>query len=159
MWTYSKEGLIDIRSLDEGLNEIELIVPASKWSIESLKEDVRVRLKLLKTGEKLTVKGDVTFALTLECSRCLTEFRKEFNEKLDIFFIPGASEAKEKELSADEAKTLFYGSKGIDLFPAIRDTILLSVPMKPLCREDCKGLCPQCGKNLNDGPCGCTNKM
>jgi len=155
MRTYSKEGLIDVRSLDEGLNEIELIIPASNLSIGPLKEDVRVQFKLLKTGEKLAVKGDVTFSLILECSRCLTEFRKEFTEKLDVFFLPGFSEAKEKELSEDEVRTLFYGGKGVDLFPVIRDTILLSIPMKPLCREDCKGLCPKCGKNLNDGPCGC----
>jgi len=155
MRTYSKEGLIDVRSLDEGLNEIELKVLASALSIEPLEEDVRIQLKLHKTGEKLTAKGDVTFALILECSRCLTEFRKEFTEKLDVFFLPGFSESKEKELSKDEATTLYYGSKGVDLLPVIHDTILLSTPMKSLCSEDCKGLCPKCGKNLNDGPCGC----
>jgi uncharacterized protein len=155
MRTHPKEGLIDFRSLDEGLNEVELLIPASALTIEPLKEDVRVQLKLLKTGEKLTAKGDVTFALMLECSRCLTEFRKEFTENLDVFFLPGFSESKEKGLSEDEVKTLFYGSTGIDLLPVIRDTILLAMPMKPLCSEDCKGLCPKCGKNLNEGPCGC----
>jgi len=147
--------LIEVRSLNEGLNETKLIVPASALAIEPLKEDVKVQLKLFKTGEKLTAKGDVTFVLMPECSRCLTEFRKEFTENLDVFFIPGFSESKEKGLSEDEVKTLFYGSKGIDLLPVIRDTILLSMPMKPLCSEDCKGLCFKCGKNLNEGPCGC----
>jgi len=155
MRAHSKEGLIDVRSLDEGLNEIELIIPVPALLIESLKDDPKVQLKLFKTGEKITAKGNVTFALMLECSRCLVDFNKEFTEDLDVFFLPGFSEPKEKELSEDEVKTLFYGNKEVDLLPVIRDTILLSIPMKPLCDEDCKGLCPKCGKNLNDGPCEC----
>ena len=155
MRTNPKEGLIDVRSLDDGLNEIEITVTASVLSIEPLKEDVKVRLKLLKTGEKVTVRGDVTFALVLECSRCLMEFRQEFTEDLDVLFLPGFSDTKEKELSEDEVKTLFYGSKGVDLLPVIHDTILLSIPMKPLCSEECKGLCHKCGKNLNEGTCRC----
>ena len=62
-----------------------------------------------------------------------------------------ASEGFDPETVDEEG----YSGKEIDLQPAVREQILLSVPPPPLCREDCKGLCPQCGKDLNEGECGC----
>ena len=85
------------------------------------------------------------------CSRCLSPVSVDRNETLSEVY------GTEAELPED---VLPYNGEYIDLTETIRETLILSEPMRVLCRPDCKGLCPQCGANLNDGPCSCpTDKI
>ncbi|MRR10305.1 DUF177 domain-containing protein, partial [bacterium] len=62
---------------------------------------------------------------------------------------------RERELSADDLAAIEYRKGEIDLWPELREAVLLALPLKPLCREDCRGICPACGRDLNEGSCGC----
>jgi len=112
------------------------------------------------TGRTIDVRGKARTALELECGRCLKTYRLPvalaIEEELPIEGQPWASEEieAEKELPAEEKDPLFVDNV-LDLGEYLRQSILVNVPIKPLCEETCKGLCPHCGANLNDGPCEC----
>jgi uncharacterized protein len=69
-----------------------------------------------------------------------------------------AHSAEERVLEENDPATIFYTGDILDLLPEIQGTLMLAVPMKPLCREDCPGLCPQCGQSLSEGLCACTRE-
>jgi uncharacterized protein len=120
--------------------------------------------EIWNAGDRLLVRANLSGEATLACSRCLTEF----TEPLDVFFeeefVEGAAEDEERFADGEDdddeeeesARTIsFYTGDEIDLTDPLRENILLELPMKPLCDEECKGLCPTCGVNLNEEPCKC----
>lgn len=116
---------------------------------------VTVRLTLTNTGEILLADGHLETTLLLACSRCL----ESFPYTLTAPFVIGYKEIKKQrgeETSKDDDLEIrgFTGDR-IDITEDVRDTLFLALPMKPLCRPDCQGLCPHCGANLNQGPCSC----
>jgi len=76
----------------------------------------------------------------------------------ELRYVPQAEQAEENEraLAEDDLTTAFYSEGVLDVIDLLREQFQLVLPMKPLCREDCKGLCPECGTNLNRGTCDCT---
>jgi len=146
--------VIKVDSLKEGVNEIECPISGSSLSINELQKDVAAQLILIKKGKKVEIRGKINFSLSLVCARCLSEFTQPFIEEFDSLFLPGRAVAV-NELSYEDVRANFYIGEEIDILPIVRDTILLSIPIKPLCHENCKGLCTRCGKNLNEGPCKC----
>ena len=112
------------------------------------------------TGQTIDVRGKCQTTIELECSRCLRAYRLpvEFaiEEELPLEGHPWAPEEAEdiEELTEEEKEPLFVDNI-FDLQEYLRQSILVNVPIKPLCDEDCKGLCSQCGANLNDGACEC----
>jgi len=98
--------------------------------------------------------GTLSFAARLVCVRCLSEFERSFRVSVDEIFRRGAPAASAEDLPARELVE-WVEEDAFDLLPHLEDWLILSLPDRPLCREDCKGLCPVCGKNLNEGPCGC----
>lgn len=100
-----------------------------------------------------TVKGD----LELTCSRCLEPFGLPIDSAFDVRYFPAedASASGEQEVGEGELETSYYEGSEIDLNALLREQFYLALPMKPLCEEQCQGLCPQCGTNLNDAACGC----
>ena len=145
---------INISALKDGVNELEYSISAPSLDISELVSDVVVHLVAIKKGRKIEIKGEVDFSVALVCARCLIEAVRQFSEELNSIFLPGIATEIE-ELSYEDVRTVFYKEEEIDILPIIRDAVLLSIPIKPLCREDCKGLCPICGKNLNEGACLC----
>ncbi len=112
------------------------------------------------SGRHIIVRGSFRTTVELDCSRCLRPHRLDLDlpieEELPIAgHVPDMhDEQAEEELLEEDAEPLFVD--GIfDLTELLRQSILVAVPIKPLCSEQCKGLCPHCGKNLNDGPCEC----
>jgi uncharacterized protein len=101
----------------------------------------------------------VAGTLGLSCSRCLEEFALEVDEPFDVLCLPASDNTgeEEREIEEDDLTTVFYRDQTIDLGQLVTEQFYLAVPMKPLCREDCRGLCPRCGTNLNAGACGCTH--
>jgi uncharacterized protein len=106
------------------------------------------------------VAGRLTGEIELTCSRCLEPFTMPVVADFDLRYVPRTENAGEgeKEVEEDDLATAFYENDAIDLSHLVMEQFQLAVPMKPLCVEACKGLCPQCGTNLNTGSCDCSQK-
>ena len=113
-----------------------------------------------------TFRGEVTVA----CSRCVEPVRLPIDEKLRVTFMPrhelpddeddgeaapGGEEGEGAEVAEEDLDLFPYDGESVDLEPLFREQFVLAVPFAPLCREDCKGLCPQCGIDRNTGTCSC----
>ena len=105
---------------------------------------------------RFRVEGHVAGDLELTCSRCLEPFALPVAAKFDLRYVPRLEAAEgEKEVEQDDLMTAFYDDDQIDLGQLITEQFQLALPMKPLCDAACKGLCPECGTNLNTGSCDC----
>lgn len=94
---------------------------------------------------------DVRFALSLDCDRCAAPYTEPHDYEIQHVLVTSLNDEKSDEL-------ILVDDFSLDLDELLVTDILLELPMKHLCREDCKGLCPKCGKNLNEGPCSCSTK-
>jgi uncharacterized protein len=101
--------------------------------------------------------GRVAATLEQPCSRCLESFTTPVDAGFDLRYQPHASNTGEGEraVEEDDLSTAFYENDEIDLRQLMYEQFYLALPMKPLCRDDCAGLCPACGTNLNRGACTC----
>ena len=119
---------------------------------------VRLEFEVQKDKDRFRLVGTAVTELELACSRCLEPFRMPVNAAFDIRYHPVSevSQDEEREVEEDDLETSYYRDDQIDLNELLREQFYLELPMKPLCTEGCKGLCPQCGTNLNTGTCDCS---
>ena len=110
--------------------------------------------RLHRTNESIVVDGVAHIPVLLECSRCLTEFTTTLDVPLRETFYPSIDIETGLPVRLPEDETAFTidDHHQIDLREAIRQNLVLALPIQPLCREDCKGLCPECGRDLNVEP-------
>jgi uncharacterized protein len=110
--------------------------------------------RLHRTNESIIVDGVAQIPVLLECSRCLTEFTTTLDAPLRETFYPSIDieTGLPVRLPKDETAFTIDDHHQIDLREAIRQNLVLALPIQPLCREDCKGLCPECGRDLNVEP-------
>ena len=110
-----------------------------------------------KDKEVFRLEGTVKTILELPCSRCLEPYRLPVDVPFDLRYLPATAMSTEDEsaIAEEDLETSYYRDDHIDLNELLREQFYLALPMKPLCREDCKGLCPQCGTNLNASECAC----
>ena len=118
---------------------------------------VELEFEIHKDKDKFRLVGRVRTQLELPCSRCLEPFRFPIDAAFDQRYLPAsaASTDAEREVEEDDLETSYYSEDQIDLNELIQEQFYLVLPMKPLCTEDCKGLCAQCGTNLNSETCDC----
>ncbi len=109
------------------------------------------------TGGALLVAGTVEGAARTSCVRCLEPFDLELTGEIEGYFLLSDEEAPVDDLEEDEFDVMGPDNT-IDLIPLMHSALLMDVPLVPLCRDDCKGLCPDCGINLNEGTCDCASK-
>jgi uncharacterized protein len=158
----AKHLLINTAELPEGRSELNLKCSPDSLELAGLpvrvKGDISCEFVLTKSGERVDVHCRVSYTYSLNCSRCLREFTITGSEDVVFHFSKVSSEndTREAELSDEDVVAYSYKDNSIDLAIPIRDAVLLSIPMKPLCADDCKGLCPVCGQDLNSGRCSCT---
>ncbi|HST09348.1 MAG TPA: DUF177 domain-containing protein [Terriglobales bacterium] len=109
----------------------------------------------------IRVQGDLATTLELPCARCLDPVIQKVARTFDLLYRPLGTDAGHEELSVTvaEAEIGYYQGEGLLLEDALREQVLLAVPLKVTCREDCKGLCPACGKNRNTEPCSCATQV
>ena len=114
-------------------------------------------VRLEKHGRDILVRGNLKGQLQLVCSRCLENFELPVEGDFDLLLAPGPGRVsgEGEELSAADLDTDYYSGDVLDLEPIIREQIILLMPLKPLCTEDCQGICPRCGAVLNLEACGC----
>ena len=117
---------------------------------------VDINCLLTKTASTIFVKGKLSAIIDIGCSRCLEETKLPLGADFSYTLIPAKAETEEDlELKAEELEISHYHGDFIDLTPIIREQIILQIPIKALCSEGCKGLCPHCGINLNISVCNC----
>lgn len=109
--------------------------------------EVEGKVKISRTPQGLLVEGDFTGSTQLECVRCLSEYTQPLQWEFTELYAFTRDNITDSGLLVPE-------DAHIDLQPLVRDFALLEIPIKPLCREDCQGLCPECGQNLNEKDCG-----
>lgn len=116
---------------------------------------------LSNTLGEIRIRGLVQVELEADCDRCLEPLRKPIRSEFDLFYRPAPDSTIPHELAIDdgEAEIGFYDDGRIELAEVLREHILLSLPMQQICREDCQGICPQCGLNRNTGRCQCETKI
>jgi len=121
---------------------------------------VQLDFDIHKDKNRFRLDGTVRTELELPCSRCLEPYRMPVDATFDLRYLPASemSTEPERELQEDDAETSYYRDDQIDLNELMREQFYLALPMKPLCRDDCKGLCAQCGTNLNTGTCDCATE-
>jgi uncharacterized protein len=128
-------------------------------------EDSRIKgrtaldLQATREGDKVRLVGSVKATVEYDCDRCLTAFSTPLDQSFDLSYVPAvrpASAQEEKELASDDLSTAFYQDDVIDLDDVVREQIELALPMTRLCDEQCRGLCPECGANLNEHQCDCS---
>lgn len=113
-------------------------------------------VNLTKHGHDVLVRGSLSGHLELACSRCLTSFGQPVAADFDLLLVPApVAAAAEEELSAADLDLDYYTGEVVDLQTILKEQIILMLPIKPLCEEVCKGLCPRCGANLNRETCHC----
>jgi len=151
--------ILDLATLKPTLNRVQveaaardLGLPGTEWP-GSVKGDFRVE----RSGNRVSVRGSVTSSARLECVRCLRSFDLGVAADVTVFAEQSgtSSRAEQDELERDDYM-LFHDGRRLDLTETVRESLLLELPISPHCREDCPGLCPKCGADLNDGPCGCS---
>jgi uncharacterized protein len=118
---------------------------------------VHLDFDLHKDKDRFRLVGTARTELELPCSRCLDPFRMPVDASFDLRYLPATEMTadEEREVQDEDLETSYYRDDQIDLNELLREQFYLALPMKPLCREDCKGLCAQCGTNLNTGTCAC----
>jgi len=123
-----------------------------------------IRLMARKFEGMVIVEGSVATVVRLQCCRCLQEFEQPLDATFSITYarqLPAMEEGgdgAEVELQADDLGMLAFEGDEIDLTETVQEQVVMAMPFKPLCREDCQGLCSQCGADLNDGDCGCRDQ-
>ena len=124
----------------------------------SVAAPVSLAFDIDKDKDQFRLVGRVESMLELPCSRCLEAFNWPVDAAFDLRYQPRTRNTgdPEREIAEDDLTTAFYESETIDLGELMREQFYLALPMKPLCREDCHGLCPQCGTNLNRETCRCS---
>ncbi len=118
---------------------------------------VHLVMDIHKDRDTYRVAGRVETRLQLECGRCLDPFEVPVDSAFELRYVPAAEEddESEREVEEDDLTTAFYTNEQLDLGELMHEQFVLALPMKPLCGDRCKGLCPQCGTNLNKAVCDC----
>ena len=110
--------------------------------------------------EDIRIVGRFTVSIEVQCARCLEPVSGDFSGDFDLLYRPLGIDSGKDEASISEAETEigYYTGDGLALEDVLKEQILLAVPVKAVCRENCKGFCPQCGKNLNSEQCSCAGE-
>ncbi len=120
---------------------------------------IQGEIKLMRTNRSILVSGKLHTVVKSVCSRCLETFEYPLVIELEEEFFPAKSSGF-STVESEETEDFTIGEDNVlDLSEAVRQNILVNLPIKPLCRPDCAGLCPKCGKNLNYGPCSCLREQ
>ncbi|RMH68283.1 MAG: DUF177 domain-containing protein [Gemmatimonadetes bacterium] len=154
---------IDVKHLENGLHHYSFEVNPEDIYIEEFenahfRDKVRVEIALQKWSDDFTLEGEIFARSIIECSRCLTPCDLHFHLPIKLYFKRKLKLSESDEainLTEDDLITLSYDESTIELDGRIRETLILGIPLKVLCSENCQGLCPMCGINLNEETCDC----
>ena len=139
------------------INQLLEKVPARDYHIE---RPIEVDLSYYRAATDLFFDGTLHAATKAVCARCAEEFLSPCDRDFRFVLSPrSVGYGEEKNLADEDLEFSLYDGDEVDLSPLIREQVLLCLPTRPLCREDCRGLCPHCGINLNLNQCDCTTEI
>ncbi len=148
-----------IKDLGEGVHTQDLQEQASSLGFDQEKyhftRPVKVSFTLQRVGQQIVCRARLNTSLELECSRCLDPAEEEITEELTLLITFSTSTTPAAMIADPDVKVVPPGTEEVDISEEIRQTLLLAMPEKPLCKVDCLGLCPNCGQNLNQRRCRC----
>ena len=165
--------VIDLTTLADDRVPVKAAIPAAALDVPAEDFTVRDAAGFEGVVERLDedvyrLEGRVQATLSLPCARCAEPFDFAVDAPVDLRFVPataepgsGSNDDEEdggREIAPDDPSLMTYEAPRIDLVQVVREQCYLAVPMKPLCRPDCQGLCPQCGVNRNVATCTCENR-
>lgn len=109
----------------------------------------------------IRVAGDFSTRMEMACARCLEPLIRDVGKQFDLLYRPQGADAGRSELSvtAAEAEVGYYQGEGLLLEDVLREQVLLALPLREVCKDECKGLCPHCGRNLNQEQCNCAEPL
>jgi uncharacterized protein len=122
------------------------------WQLDALE------LQISPDGADVVVQGRLTATVPQMCGRCVESFPARVDVNVDVRLMPRPATSDPVELGADDLDVDFYVDDLLDLNRVVETETTLALPMKPLCREDCRGLCPACGGNRNLSACACAER-
>jgi uncharacterized protein len=151
---------IDLKSLRDEVNYLSLEGTADSLGLKiewvEFSSPVKLNLRVLRSGKNYIGEGKVETVALFECSRCLKKYSQPL--KADIRFL--LKEEKDQIiLESDDRENQVQTGYFFKLDDLVRESLILSIPLKLLCQEDCKGLCPTCGTDLNAAICGCKKEQ
>ena len=145
---------IQIAGLSEGVHEFSFREPVAEVDLgEEFNGEVEVDVMLEKSGKQLYVKADVRAGGMFSCDRCTSPFSLAVRSTFQMYYLWDHGNAELPDPA--EVQVIPGGLPMIDLADDVRQTVVLAVPLKLLCKEECKGLCPRCGADLNKDSCIC----
>ncbi len=149
-----EEGL-EVRFSQEGEKLLRLLPEKNRMDFSLRRAEITCFAKMVRHTVSLRTKLET--AVEMECSRCLEPVTYPFLLEFDYTLVPEESGIGEEDLSAadENLNCGTYKDEVVDLGPLVLEQIVLQIPVKPLCNESCKGLCPHCGINLNKAACDC----
>jgi len=155
--------LLDVDAIRAAHKRIDRTEPPSGFEAEDgfrIAAPVELGFDLYKDHAKVRLAGTLRTTIELDCSRCLEGFTVPVDAAFDGQYQPSSEipAETEREVGEEDLDTAFYRDGVIDLRELVREQLYLQLPMKPLCRESCGGLCPVCGTNLNTGSCECSHE-
>lgn len=114
-----------------------------------------------KVVQDIRIKGRLDTSVEVACARCLDPVVHKVDRSFDLLYRPLGIDSGHAELSVTdaEAEIGYYEGEGLLLEDTLREQVLLALPLKTICRDECKGLCPHCGKNLNEVQCSCVDEI
>ena len=143
--------------LETAIGPAELALPEDEQL--SMTAPVQVRGRLTKVMEQVYFHGSICGTMVVPCSRCLEVVDDGFEVEVRGVFLPLGSYRNAGDVEAtgetDDLDVYSHDGSRIDLYPLVRDQVVMAFPVQTLCREDCAGLCQACGANLNEQPCAC----
>jgi len=148
--------------------EIHTVIDGTGWQDELLgviqemdltfPDGFEGTVSLSRTDKSLIVTGRILLTVRRACSRCTELFDRTMDVQFKNVFTHDAVSGKDVELTREDLELNFFHGDMFDVGQVIVEQISLNLPVKPLCHDDCLGLCVRCGKNLNDGICGCKDE-
>jgi uncharacterized protein len=154
---------IDLQAISEE-TEFSEVLEEGWWQpapgddqILGLDGPLQVRVKVSKASDKFLVQGKMSGGIRIRCDRCLEPFHKRVESQFHVYLmVPReGSDQEEVELLDEDLEVDFVKGNEVDLGDVVREQVYLSLPMKSICKESCRGLCPVCGVNLNESTCVC----
>ena len=147
-------GIRQGRTITRSSDRPEALGCFEKGEIDFLKP-IDSYVEMTKMGFDVYIDCTFTTSVLVECSRCLEKYPVDLKIRYRMLFVPAGADTAGR--TAEDGVYL-YRESTIDLADYICEAVRSELPRKPLCRVDCKGLCPHCGKNLNEGSCTCTEQ-
>lgn len=123
-------------------------------------EPPRITGRVNRSGEEVRLQGTIRTRADVDCDRCLKQVTVPVETSFDVTYVPAEvmTGTEEAELQAEDLSLSVYEDDVIDVDELVREQVLLALPLRALCVEDCKGLCPVCGANRNETTCECETK-